>query len=176
MKTLYQIVLPIALVLLANVGMAQNLFVNPSFEDDGGWKLTYTWVYEYSSEDVHSGTRSIKGVDDGDTWVSWFEYDQTIGVVSGTQYEISVWIKAATPFSGSPDILFRNADLSINEFPLLNMNVTQEWQQFSAVWTAPQTTDITIYFHTDGNLNGTFYWDDAYFGPPTTPVMDWVSY
>ncbi len=148
---------------------AQNLVLNPGFED---WDNTTTpsgWTKAESTEqeatEVHSGTYSAKHTG-GTTDIS-----QTIPVTPGKTYTVSLWYKVVANdgtdariwsywMNGTSTLADNAAELRGPDNAYLANGA--DWQQYSATVTAPATA-TDFYFEVRTYSGAVVYWDDFSF-------------
>ena len=168
---------------------AENLIINPGFEDDGaagtapptGW-TKYGGTFETSTEQVHSGSYSGKYYEPAAT--ARYGTSTLFPVTGDTEYEWSGWIYDNNPTGeGYFKIFWCDAEGATISSVELGEHTTDNpvWQSRSGTITAPATAQkakFRCYIKGVGETySGAIYFDDVSFGTggpevPTVTTMD----
>lgn len=148
----------------SNVASAQpvqppNGGPNPSFELGTAGDAT-SWTegvnHARSSDRAKDGAWSLKSTYAGGGTATF----QTLSVTPGTAYTFSAWIYKASTTG--------NAYVDMNDVPgeaQLLATVTNQWQLRTGTWNSGSSTSATLRAVTDGNPNGSIWFDSITLVP-----------
>jgi len=162
--------------LLMNIGLSQNIVLNPSFENGSG-DLPDNWLtavsegsadFIWSSEIAHSGDKSICITHADEATSSFY---QTISVFPSFDYKLSVYIKTedvevgAAWFEGGAQIMVKG-DVAGDWWDNMTERVggTTEWTKVTLEFsTTSEASSIEIHCHlgVGMKIKGTAWYDDV---------------
>ncbi|HEY3398678.1 MAG TPA: sugar-binding protein [Armatimonadota bacterium] len=189
----------VALILLAGVGALANLVPNPGFEEGAGgvaavWKVPETGlkgeggtVANWTTEEAHTGTRSLKMQMTGENEGFLLVATPQLPVKPGFDYEVSFWYKVAGLRAETVDrnnfalLLVDNFVHTAEPIKYLSNNriwVRQdspEWQRASLTFhvTEPNAANVQVRLELSSHMAGlkpVAYIDDVDFEPLDTPL------
>lgn len=157
--------------------VAQNLLANAGFENGlESWQVL-NGAIEASTEEVHCGSQALKVTGAGaNPWDTQMAAD-VVPLVLGSQYEVKLWAKAAGPDATMRVSVSRwNNSNGDDYFYGDNVNLTEEWAEYSWVFTVGKDIPAGHHLVLDmGSSAQTFYLDDIslkeYIDIPPTNLL-----